>query len=214
MSIKSKSLTSRAESKLESKKPTKCVIGISGASGVGLGLGFVAVLPSEFEVYLVLSKGALECAKHELHLTKSAIIKRIVESRNNIQIYDDSDLGAPISSGSFGTDMMAVIPTSMDTLAKIACGISDTLLTRCANVMIKEHKKLLLATREMPLSCIALENMQKLAHIGVIIAPPILGYYANIQTLQDMEMFLYGKWLDSLDVPNTLYTRWGAESKH
>ena len=129
----------------------------------------------------------------------------------NCIILDDLDLSAPISSGSFGVEKMAIIPTSTNTIAKIANGISDTLITRAASVMIKEKKDLLLAPREMPLSGIMLQNMAKLHMNFVTIAPPILGYYANIKTLEDMENFLIGKWFDALKIPNNLFQRWGQK---
>ncbi|HHH19971.1 MAG TPA: 3-octaprenyl-4-hydroxybenzoate carboxy-lyase, partial [Campylobacterales bacterium] len=92
--------------------------------------------------------------------------------------------------------------------AKIACGISDNLVTRAAAVAIKEQKKLLLAPRELPFSAIALENMHKLASLHVIIAPPILGYYSESSSIEDMERFIIGKWYDVLGITNELYERW------
>ena len=126
----------------------------------------------------------------------------------DIYIYDDSEIGAPIASGSFNAQAMAIIPTSMDALAKISCGISDTLLTRSASVIIKERKTLLLAPREMPLNAIVCEQMRNLALLGVIIAPPIIAYYSYPKNLEEMENFIYGKWLDILGIPNSLFTRW------
>ena len=96
----------------------------------------------------------------------------------------------------------------MNTLAKIACGIADCLLTRAASVMIIESRPLLLAPRELPLSSIALENMLKLSKCNTIIAPPILGYYADIKNLEQMEDFLIGKWFDCLKIQHSLYRRW------
>jgi len=96
----------------------------------------------------------------------------------------------------------------MNTLAKIACGIADNLPTRVASVAIKERRKLLLAPREMPFSSIALENMKKLSDLGVIIAPPVMGYYSDSNNLEDMERFIIGKWYDILGIQNNLYTRW------
>jgi 4-hydroxy-3-polyprenylbenzoate decarboxylase len=96
----------------------------------------------------------------------------------------------------------------MNTLAKIACGINDNLPTRVAAVALKEQKKLLLAPRELPFSAIALENMQKLASLGVIIAPPVMGYYSDASSLEEMERFIIGKWYDALGIENTLYKRW------
>jgi 4-hydroxy-3-polyprenylbenzoate decarboxylase len=96
----------------------------------------------------------------------------------------------------------------MNTLAKISCGIADNLITRAASVMIKERKVLLLAPREMPFSAIALENMHKLSTLSVIIAPPVLAYYSEQQSLEAMEDFIIGKWFDLLGIEHTLYKRW------
>lgn len=216
--------------------PKRFILGISGASGVKLAKGFLRHIARDFEVHIIISKGALECAKYELKCdenelkayllescqTKSSQAKSNKTKSNNIDssqnlanvdcgvyIYEDSEIGAPVASGSFEAQAMAIIPTSMDCLAKIACGISDTLLTRAASVMIKERRTLLLAPREMPLNAIVCEQMQKLATLGVIIAPPIIAYYSYPKDLEEMENFIYGKWLDILGIPNELFTRWG-----
>ena len=190
----------------------KFILGISGASGVQLAQGFLAHLPKDFSVHIIISRGVIECAKYELGLDSSKLESSLLAVRGSAQIWRDDDIGAPVASGSFGAEAMAIIPTSMDTLAKIACGISDTLLTRTASVMIKERKILLLAPREMPLNAIACEHLHKLAMLQVIIAPPIIAYYSYPKNLQEMELFLYGKWLDILQIPNNLYTRWGEQS--
>lgn len=170
----------------------KLIIGISGASGVRLGEKFIEKLPKEIEKYIIFSKNS------------STVLKK----EENRIFLDNDNIAAPVSSGSFGADAMVIIPCSMNTLAKVACGISDNLITRSASVMIKERRTLLLAPREMPFSSIALENMSKLSNLGVIISPPILGYYANINTLEDMEDFLIGKWLDALRIEHRLFKRW------
>ena len=103
---------------------------------------------------------------------------------------------------------MIITPCSMNTLAKIACGIADNLITRAAAVMIKERRTLVLAPREIPFSPIALENMHKLSMMGVIIAPPVLAYYGDQEDLESMENFMIGKWLDLLGIQNDLYKRW------
>ncbi|WP_317372813.1 UbiX family flavin prenyltransferase [Helicobacter canis] len=190
----------------------KFILGISGASGVQLAQGFLAHLPKDFSVHIIISRGVLECAKYELGLDSKQLESSLLAVCGSAQIWRDDDIGAPVASGSFGAEAMAIIPTSMDTLAKIACGISDTLLTRTASVMIKERKTLLLAPREMPLNAIACEHLHKLAMLQVIIAPPIIAYYSYPKNLQEMELFLYGKWLDILQIPNNLYTRWGEQS--
>ncbi len=170
----------------------KIVVAISGASGAELGLKVLNALPSEFEKHLVMSDNA----------------QIVLKKEQNITVHENSNIGASIASGSFGCDAMMVIPCSMNTLAKISCGIADNLITRAASVMLKERKQLLLAPREMPFSAIALENMHKLSTLGVIIAPPVMAYYSEQQSLEDMENFMIGKWFDLLGIPNNLYKRW------
>ena len=130
-----------------------------------------------------------------------------------ITLCDDSDLDSPISSGSFGVSATLIIPCSANTLAKIACGISGTLITRAALVALKERKTLLLAPREMPLNAIMLQNMLSLSQMGAIIAPPMLSYYANSENLAEMEDFMCGKWLDSLGINHNLFHRWGENKQ-
>jgi len=171
----------------------KLVVAITGASGVALGKKFIDYLPTGIDVHVVVSDNAFT-----------------VESFENKQVtlHSGKDIAASVSSGSFQVDITAIIPCSMNTLAKIACGISDNLATRVAAVALKEQKKLLLAPRELPFSAIALENMQKLAALGVIIAPPVMGYYSESSSLEEMERFIIGKWYDVLGIPNELFTRW------
>lgn len=170
----------------------KIVVATSGASGVNLGLKTLQLLPENVEKHFIMSENS----------------KTVLQKEQNITYHDNADISASVASGSFGVDAMIVAPCSMNTLAKIAHGISDNLITRCAAVMIKEQKKLILAPREIPFSAIALENMQKLASLGIIIAPPVMAYYSQQQTLDDMENFVIGKWFDLLGIENNLYTRW------
>jgi 4-hydroxy-3-polyprenylbenzoate decarboxylase len=182
----------------------KITVGISGASGANLGLNFVKKLPLNIEVFLVLSKSA----KIALKLENGISVKKTFEEYPNVKIFLDSNIAAPIASGSFEVDKMIIIPCSMNTLAKCSVGISDSLITRAFTVMLKEKRDIILAPREMPLNSIALENMLKLSNLGVIIAPPVLGYYSSQQTLEEMENFLIGKWFDLLKIDNNLYERW------
>ena len=170
----------------------KLIVATSGASGVNLGIKTLELLPKTIDKHFIMSENS----------------KIVLNKEMNITMHENADISASIASGSFGTDAMIIAPCSMNTLAKIACGISDNLVTRCASVMIKEHKKLVLAPREMPFSAIALENMQKLATLGVIIAPPVMAYYSEQQTLDEMENFIIGKWFDLLGIENNLYKRW------
>ena len=173
----------------------KIIIASSGASGVNLTLKTLKLLPKKIEKHFIMTKNS----------------KIVLDKEMNITTHDNENISASIASGSFGSDAMIIIPCSMNTLAKIACGISDNLVTRCASVMIKEQKKLILAPREMPFSAIALENMQKLATLGVIIAPPVMAYYSSQKNLDDMENFIIGKWFDLLGIKNNLYKRWEDE---
>ena len=170
----------------------KIVVATSGASGVNLGLKTLQLLPDYIEKHFVMTQNSTIVLDKEMG---------IIEHNNE-------NISASIASGSFGIDAMIIAPCSMNTLAKIACGISDNLVTRTASVMIKEQKKLILAPREMPFSAIALENMHKLASLGIIIAPPVMAYYSEQQTLGEMENFIIGKWFDLLGIENTLYKRW------
>lgn len=188
----------------------KFVVGITGASGITLGLKFTRYLAefSKGEVFLVMSDGAKMVAEYEDSTKKGA---GVLERVKNISIFRDNELYAPISSGSFGVESTLIIPCSANTLAKIACGISDTLITRAALVALKERKDLLIAPREMPLNAIMLQNMLNLAQLGAIIAPPMLSYYANSESLEAMEDFVCGKWLDSINIAHNLYVRWDGK---
>ena len=129
--------------------------------------------------------------------------------QNHAVIHDDSDLAAAPSSGSFGIDATIVAPCSISTLAKIHAGFADTLITRAAAVALKERKRLVLGVREMPFSTLALEHAAKLSALGAVIAPPVLGYYSDQNSLEDMENFIIGKWLDLLGLEHQIYKRWG-----
>jgi len=175
----------------------KIVVAISGASGVKLGLKLYNLIPPEYERFLIVSKNA----------------KIVFEKEENIFLEDD--ISAPTSSGSFGVDITFIVPCSMNTLSKIALGIADNLITRTAQVAIKEKKKLIIAPREMPFSEIYLNHMLTLSKLqNVIIAPPIFGYYNSPKTIEDIEMFLIGKWFDLAGIKNNLFKRWEGESSN
>ncbi|MEA2049309.1 MAG: UbiX family flavin prenyltransferase [Campylobacterota bacterium] len=185
----------------------KLIVGITGASSVKLGLKLVEILSKnkKIELFVVVSNSA----KNTLSLESNKNIK----IPKNVRVFDDNDLAAPISSGSFLTDGFIIVPCSMNTLAKCAVGITDSLITRVFSVMLKERRDIVIAPREMPFNTIQLENMTKLSSLGVCIAPPVLGYYSKQQTLDDMEDFIIGKWLDILKIEHTLYKRWGDKDE-
>lgn len=211
----------------------KIAVGISGASGSILGLKLLCEISKAHEVFAVISSSAktaslLEsqsdidgiinfCIKngsksdHFLNLKdKSCQIPLYLNDINykNITFFDNQNISASIASGSFGIDKTIITPCSINTLAKISNGISDTLLTRAAAVALKERKPLILGIREMPLSTISLRQMAELSALGVVIAPPIVGLYSSDKSIDDIYNFIVGKWLDLLGIENKIYKRW------
>ncbi len=177
------------------------VVGITGGSGSVLGIRLLENL-KDYEVHLAIS----ESANRVLELETDYKID-YVESMATYT-YDDKDIAARISSGSFRFNAMVIIPCSISTLGKISSGISDTLITRSAAVALKERRRLILVPREMPLSTIVLENMYRLSRDGAIIAPAIPGYYNRPKTSQEMIDFVVSRILDLMGVENDLMKRW------
>lgn len=212
------------------KDKKKFVVGITGASGIRLGIRFISHLArftKNCEIFVVFSEGAKMVAQYEekiKDILSDSHIKNMLDKENlqgdspknrtKITLCSDSDLDSPISSGSFGVESTLIIPCSANSLAKIACGISDTLITRAALVALKERKTLLLSPREMPLNAIMLQNMLNLTQFGAIIAPPMLSYYANSESLEAMEDFMCGKWLDCIGIRHNLFPRWGESGEN
>lgn len=197
------------------------IIGITGASGTIYGLRALQFLiATNYKVELVTSKGAIKVAECELGLNLSDdpnILKEQVLSYSggkkslqaqNLNVWSYSDLAAPISSGSYRTQGMIIIPASMGTISAISCGLSDNLISRAADVCLKERRKLLLVPREMPLNTIHLENLTKLSKIGVIIAPASPGFYHNPKEITDIVDFVVGKVLDQFGIDHNLFKRW------
>lgn len=180
----------------------KLIVAITGASGVNLSLKFLDKIPPHIDTYVVFTKSA----KLALKLENNQSLKEIKKS--HMTFYKESQISASIASGSFGADAMIILPCSMNTLAKCSVGIADNLITRAFSVMLKEKRNIILCPREMPYSTIALENMHKLSSLNVTIAPPILGYYSQQESLEDMENFMIGKLFDLLKIENNLYKRW------
>ncbi len=185
----------------------KLAVGISGASGVELALRFIENLPACIEVFVILSPHAKQVARQEMGLD---LKQALLDLPKVLSIFQHHQIDAPLASGSFGLHALAIIPASLNIIAKVAHGICDDLLSRCAAVVLKEQQRLLLAPRELPLNSIALNNLLILAKEHAIIAPPMLTYYTKPKDLKSMELFLVGKWLDALGIANDLYTRWGG----
>lgn len=185
----------------------RLIIAITGASGVIYGKRLLEVLQNrKIETHLIISKAAEKIIKHELEATRKDIEKLATH------VYSVDDLTASISSGSFKTDAMVIIPCSMKTLAGIAHGYSENLILRVADVMLKEKRKLILVPRETPLNIIHLRNMLELAKQGVTVVPAMPAYYHKPKEISDIVNYVVGKVLDLLSVEHTLFRRW-QESK-
>ena len=179
------------------------LVAITGASGVDLAVILLQQLKKNgLETELVITKMAEKIIDIETDYKVSQIIELSDKS------YDVDDLTAGPASGSYKNNIMIIIPCSMKTLAAIANGYADNLITRAADVVIKERRKLILVVRESPFSAIHLENMLKLSRLGVIIAPPIPSYYIKPKNIKELNEYFVGRILDHIGVDSGI-KRWG-----
>lgn len=188
----------------------RLVVAITGATGSVVGVRLLEVLKTlDVETHLILSDWAR--ATISLETTYSINDVRALATHT----YSARDLAAAVSSGSFLTDGMVVCPCSMKTLAAIRTGFSDNLITRAADVTLKERRRLVLVAREAPLSEIHLENMHYLARAGAVIFPPTIAYYARPRSVDDVTDYIVGRVIDQLGIPHTTIKRWkSCESSH
>jgi 4-hydroxy-3-polyprenylbenzoate decarboxylase len=183
----------------------KLVIGISGASGAIYGIRLLEQLKKQgVETHLVVSRWGWKTIEIETNYDESSV-RRLAST-----CHDERDLAAPISSGTFFTDGMIIAPCSMKTLAGVACGYTDNLLARAADVTIKERRRLVLMVRETPFSMIHLENMLKLSRAGVIIMPPLPAFYAKHRSVTNIIDQSVGQVLDFFGIQSDHFHRWGA----
>ena len=177
---------------------------ITGASGANLAIILLQQLKKkEVETELIISKVAEKIIDIETDFKLNDIIDL------STKYYDVNDLTANPASGSYKIDAMVIIPCSMKTLASIANGYADNLITRAADVTIKERRKLILVVRETPFSAIHLENMLKLSRLGVVIAPPIPSYYIKPKNINELNKYFVGRILDQLGIESGI-KRWGS----
>ena len=181
----------------------RIVVGITGASGAIFGVRTLQALQAaSIETHLVLSKWARTTIAHETPYCL-AEVEAMASSVHNID-----NQAAPISSGSFHTDGMIVAPCSMKTLAAIRVGFSDTLISRAADVVLKERRKLVLLARESPLSEIHLENMLALTRMGAMIFPPVPAFYNQPKSIDDLVSYIVGRLLDQFGLTMPKMERW------
>lgn len=183
----------------------RLIIGITGSTGVVYGVRLLEVLKEKnIETHLLMTEWAIKCLGMETDY-KIDYVKSLASEYSS-----ETNMAASISSGTHKTDGMIVIPCSMKTLSGIANGYDETLVARAAGVTIKESRKLILVPRETPLTAINLENMLKLARLGIVILPPMPGFYTKPKTIEEIVNHTVGKCLDQFDIEHNLYQRWGT----
>ncbi|KPC54037.1 flavin prenyltransferase UbiX [Amantichitinum ursilacus] len=199
-------------------------VGLTGASGLPYGMRLIqSLLAAGCTVHVLYTQAAQIVARQEMGFTWPGRAAELADwmrahfalaeaDAARLQVFGQQEWFAPMASGSNPGDGMVVCPCTMGALAAIAGGASDNLLERAADVMIKENKKLILVPREAPFSALHLENMLKLARLGVVILPPNPGFYHHPQTIGDLVDFVVARILDQLAVPHQLMQRWGEET--
>ncbi|MDX1917796.1 MAG: flavin prenyltransferase UbiX [Candidatus Caenarcaniphilales bacterium] len=195
-------------------------LAITGASGSIYGMHALKfLLEHDYQVDLVLSETARKVMQLELDLdvtdadaaqTRKSVLKHIewADEQNKLRLWHPDNLAARVSSGSYRTSGMLIMPCSMGAVGRIASGTSQDLIARCADVCLKERFKLVLVVREMPFNLIHLQNMLTLAQAGAIIAPAMPAFYHRPKTMNELIGFVVGKALDVFGIDNQLFERW------
>ena len=184
-------------------EPRRLIVGITGATGTIYGVRLLEMLrDTDVETHLVLSRWAARTLVHETAYTVEQVQALATH------VHPITDQGAPISSGSFITSGMIIVPCTVRTLAAVAHGLGDNLIHRAADVILKERRRLVLAVREAPLNEIHLENMLKLARLGAIIAPPMPAFYSRPRSIDELVNYTVARLLDQLDIHLDVDKRW------
>jgi len=188
----------------------KLIIAITGASGSIYGIQLLKFFKSreDIETHLIISKTAERVISYETDYDNIEQLKVLAD-----YYYQDNDLTAPISSGSFLTDGMIVAPCSAKTLSAVANSYSENLIARACDVTLKERRRLILLFRETPLTLSHIENMKKVTTMGGIILPPISGFYFKPQSIDDLINHTTGKVLDLLGIEHNLFKRWKIKNQ-
>jgi len=195
-------------------------VALTGASGMPYGLRLIeCLIRAKVRVYVVYSQAAHVVAKQELGLVlpprasdaERMFSERYGAKRGQLRVFGREDWFAPVASGSNPPDAMVICPCTMGTLAAVAAGLSDNLIERAADVMLKEGRKLVLVPRETPFSSLHLENMLRLTRAGAVILPANPGFYHKPKRVEDLVDFVVARILDHLGVKHELMRRWGEE---
>lgn len=182
----------------------RIIVGITGSSGIIYGVRLLEILKTlPIETHLVITKAAQLTRAYETNLSAAAL-KGLADYH-----YPNTNIAAPIASGSFKTQGMIIAPCSMKSLAEIAHGIAGNLLTRAADVVLKERRRLVLIPRESPLHLVHLQNMLQVTQMGGIICPPVPAFYHNPQSVLELVNESLGRVLDLFDIESGLVRRWG-----
>ena len=200
--------------------PRTITLAYTGASGMPYGIRLLEMLlAGGHQVYLLYSQVAQIVAQQEMKLALPSRAKEAEEffsrrfnaTEGQLRVFGREEWFAPVASGSNPADAMVVCPCTMGTLAAIAAGLSQNLIERAADVMLKENRKLILVPRETPFSAIHLENMLRLVRSGAVILPANPGFYHHPESVQDVVDFVVARILDHLGVAHTLMPRWGED---
>lgn len=184
----------------------RLIVGITGATGAIFGVRMLQALRAAgVETHLVLSKWGLQTIEHEMGLTSAQLVEMADV------VHGSGNMAATVSSGSFHTDGMVIVPCTMRTLAAVANGFGDDLVHRAADVVLKERRKLVVVARETPLSEVHLENMLKLARMGVTILPPMPAFYNKPQTVDDIVDHIVARVLDQFGIEAEFARRWDGK---
>ena len=181
----------------------KIITGLTGASGAIFGVEFLKLCPGE--KYLIVSRWGKSVLAQELGQTLEDL------APCTKKVFSNDDLSSPFASGSNAFDAMVIVPCSVSTLSKIACGIADSLMTRAAAVALKERRKLILCLRETPLSTVVIENMLKLSHAGAIVMPVSPPFYQDARELRDLARLFAERIVQLID-PQFMATGWREEA--
>jgi flavin prenyltransferase len=181
----------------------RLVVGLTGSSGIIYGVRMLEVLKRyKVDIHLIMTEWAKKCLSLETDYD-SKYVRSLAAHYS-----DDSNMASSVSSGTYKTDGMIIIPCSMKTLSSVANGYEETLVARAAGVTIKESRRLVIVPRETPLTSIHLENMLKLARIGIVILPAMPGFYNKPKSVDDMLDHVIGKCLDQFGIDHDLFKRW------